>query len=168
MKNKKLLIPILVIILIIAVILVLKFNINKNSNKQNEDSGLTENNSDPTTTISQNLYPVGDYDLEDTEKNKLFKSYDEFSSYLTSTYTENFEELLSKYSENFFEEGALALTYIKLENPRQIIYIDSLNIDENNLEIGYSIKETLEEHSSAYIAIVETDKTLSTVTSVQL
>lgn len=170
MKKKILLISSVVVILIIITIL-LKLNITQNKNVPNEQLEETalENNTEDNIEISieQNIYPVGNYDLNDESKNKLITNYDEFKSYLSSTYSENFDELIAKYSESFFEGQALALAYIKLDSPEHFISIDSLNIDENNLEIGYSIIDNPQKDSSytAYIAVVETDKTLSSVTS---
>ena len=107
--------------------------------------------------------------MEDNSKNVLIKSYDELNSYLSTTYTEDLNELLSKYTDSFFENQALALAYIKLENPNKSLSITSLDINENNLEIGYSIIDNNSENSnnSAYIAVVETDKTLSSITSAE-
>ena len=167
MKNKKILIGVFLIILIIVAVLLI-FNFTKNSDLQLSEENNIENNQESQTPIQQNLYPVADYNLDDNSKNKLIKSSEELNSYLTSTYSENFDEVLSKYGEEFFAEGALALAYVKLEKNNQIPFITSLNIDEDNLEIGYSIKETEKETSNAYVIIVETDKTLSTVTSAQL
>lgn len=170
MKNKKIIICVFVVILIIIAILLI-LNFTKNSNLENvppSDKNNIEDNHETQFAIQQNLYPVANYNLDDNSKNKLINSSDELSSYLTSNYSENFDEVLSKYSDDFFAEGALALAYVQLEENNQIPFIISLNIDENNLEIGYSIKENKEGTSNAYLIIVETDKTLSTVTTAQL
>lgn len=171
MKNKKLLFSFFIIILIIIIILLVSKFTKKTEDITTPELNTTiaeDNNSNEQIYIEQNIYPVGNYELNADTQNKLIKSYEDLKSYLESTFNENFEEILSKYSDAFFEDRALALAYIKVENPNQIITIDSLNIDENNLEIGYSIKESLEEISSAYLVIVETDKTLSSVTNANL
>lgn len=167
MKNKKMIICVFVVILIVVAILLI-LNFSDSSNMQQSEKSNPQNDQETPIAIQQNLYPVADYDLDDNSKNKLIKNSEELNSYLTSTYSENFDEVLSKYGEEFFVEGALALAYVKLEKNNQIPFITSLNIDENNLEIGYSTKENEEGTSNAYVILVETDKTLSTVTSTQL
>jgi len=162
MKKKILLIIILLVILIIIAFLLKQTFIPKQNTVNNQYTETNpENDADIQISIEQNLYPVGDYNLEDNSKNVLIKSYDELNSYLSTTYTEDLNELLSKYTDSFFENQALALAYIKLENPNKSLSITSLDINENNLEIGYS------SNNSAYIAVVETDKTLSSITSAE-
>lgn len=170
MKNKRLLISALVLIfIIIAIALILKQKPNFfKPQKSDKGTAIVEENLDPQATIEQNLYSVGNYDLDDESRTKLIKSHNELESYLTSTYSENFDDVLSKYGDEYFADRALALAYVKLNGNNQTIVITSLNIDEDNLEIGYILKDNAENSVDAYVVLVETDKTLSTVTSVQL
>ena len=174
-SSKKFIIPIIALVFLIFIIIVTIVIINKNSKQAtqpipNSDINSTDNNSEETSTkIEQNIYSVKDYDLSQENQNKIIRSVEELKNYLTSTYSEdNLEKLTSKYTDDFFAERALALSYVKLSNNKQLPNIDSLNINENSLEIGYTIQESEKENNSnCYIILVETDKTIEAVTSVQ-
>lgn len=173
LNSKKIILLIVAIILIIAIIavsIVIINNNKKNLQPQTNNSDIASNNNEEfTPSIEQNIYSVNDYNLTPEEQNKIIKNAEDLKNYLTSIYSQdNLEEILAKYNEDFFAERALALAYVKLSNNKQVPNIDSLNINENNLEIGYSVKETDKEATNCYIILVETDQTIENVTNVQL
>lgn len=169
-SQKALISMVLLIFIIIVTIIIINQKSNKNTQSLTKSDMISNNTESIQASIAQNIYSVGDYDLKLEDQNKIIKNVEEFKNYLTSIYTEdNLEELISRYNEDFFAERAIALTYVKLSNNKQIPNVDSLNINENSLEIGYSIKETEKESNfSSYIILIETDQTVESVRSTQL
>lgn len=170
-------ITILVILVVCAIIGGIAMQqINKNKPSQSV-SETTEEEAVPT--IDQNIYKVGKQTIKDEDKNKLIYSHEELQTFLSSTYKGNLESIIAMYGEDYFVDRTLSIVYVETPDANSVISVDGLYITDTTLDVGYSFKKADEkyaehnllgeaaagENSNGYIVLVESDKTLTALTS---